>query len=364
LLLIGNENLDLVGSSNANFRFVSDLIFFKLVALTERAFDEYEFNSEQQQKSILDVLRHASRFMEGASDRRNEVRALAMSLQGRVIQRYLDGANLAYKQYMSVVLTKEEKAALPGLGLPPEEVSATVVFVYDQLDTILNCVQFIVSMYQLVKSQPFRPERAMDMIDQVKIASYVAPCVRRMLSLLDFEEFVAAEEAANTLLFLTEHFKQGIDTVNSFDFLVPPDTKMNCKMVTGIAKHIKHLCPAYQFAQDKLTWRRSGGVFAQPAEFSAQYKTRFQRCTCDIGSVLIFTDKVITALEKIQDIVHDLVLCSITRLFVLSTLIDPVELLRFSVTALWSDSKSLVGSIGLAFMRGFDKSDCHELLWH
>jgi predicted RNA binding protein YcfA (HicA-like mRNA interferase family) len=44
-LLIADEKPHLVGNAKADFRLTSDLIFFQLVNLMDRAFDEYPFNS-------------------------------------------------------------------------------------------------------------------------------------------------------------------------------------------------------------------------------------------------------------------------------------------------------------------------------
>jgi predicted RNA binding protein YcfA (HicA-like mRNA interferase family) len=365
LSLIEKEHLDLVGSSDTQFRFASDLIFFKLVALTERAFDEYVFNSKQQQESILEVLRQASRFMEAVCDRRNEVRLLGMSLQGRVIQLYLDGAGVAFEKYANAILWKELLATWPGPGLVPEEakISATQEFVYTQLDTILTCLHFIVSMHQLVKSQPFRPERAMQLIEEVFIVECITPCIRRMLILFDLEEFVASEEAANTLLYAIEQFGSGLQLANAISFPVPPCARMTSELVVGIAKNIRDLSPVYQFAKTALTWSRYAGVIARYLETDndSELTSKFQKCTCDFGSALKFADEVIGATAKTHAYAQDLVISNMTRTFVFDTLIDPIELLHFAVRDLCSNRKHFVGSLVLDCLTGFANSGCEDI---
>ena len=353
LELIKGEHLDLVvGSSNIQFRFASDLNFFKLVALMERAFDEFPFDSKQQQESIIEILKQASRFMEVVCDRRNEVRLLGMSLQRRVIEQYLERAGAAYEQYMNVYV----RGFVPG----GKEASNTPNFVYAQTDTILSSLKFIVSMHQLVKSQPFLPEREIGFTAQFQITMYMPTCIQRMLVLFDSNAFVASEDAADTLLLATEAismipFNIATEAIRismiPFNMCLPPPARVESKWVAGIAKHIKDLSPLYQFARQDLTWSRFAGVVVRSIEMDEMDDLKY--VTCDFESALTFADRVIAAISKTQECVHDLVTNHMTRTFMFDTLLDPIMLLQYAVQDICSNKKHLVGSLLCDHFTGF-----------
>ena len=54
---IDGEDIDFVGSSDDNATFISDIIFYKLVALTDGDFLGHEFNSKEQHSCILNTLK-------------------------------------------------------------------------------------------------------------------------------------------------------------------------------------------------------------------------------------------------------------------------------------------------------------------
>ena len=366
------EGIDLVGSSDENFDFSSDLVFFKIVAHSELTFHEYLFNSKEQREAIFYVLRLSNEYMEAVCDRREDVKTLVMELQDRVLCLYMKEAMQALEKYVVVVNQAEfqdesKESMVSRLGIDNIEclqLPRTQEFVYSQLDMMLGCLQLIVSIYQLVMKQTFRPRRAMNMMEEMQLYTLITPCIRRMLVLFDMQDFDGALNAANALLFVSEHFSKGIELAGVF---IPKKAWQLREIIVAIAEHVQALAPVYQFAENKLKWKRFAGTVArcQETENFEEIKLRFQRCNCTIDNALKFTDMTIQAIEESGEYLEDLATNSMTRTFMFDLLLDPISLMQFSVNQLICTKNSLpvkVSELLVDFQKlGWDSIDEYKL---
>ncbi len=365
------EGIDLVGSSNENFDFSSDLIFFKIVAHTDLAFHEYTFNSKEQREAIFYVLRLSNEYMEAVCDRRKDVVILVLELQERVLCLYMEEAMQAFKNYMRVVFQVEiqdapKESMVSLLGIDKAECSqvlCTQEYFYSQLDMMLDCLQFIVSIYQLVMKQTFRPIRAMNLIDEMQLFSLTYPCIRRMLVLFDMQDFKGTLNAAHALLFVAEHFPKGIEiALLSLSCFFPKKARQSQEVIVAIAEHVKALAPVYEFAENELKWKRFAGTVARCQQTGnvRESKLNFQRCNCTIDNALKFTDMVIQAIEKSGEHMEDLAINCMTRTFMFDTLMDPIALMKLAVEQLINTKNSLPVKFW-EFLVDFKKLGCDSI---
>ena len=330
LASIESEKLGIVGTSDQIYEVSSNLFFFKIIAKMELALS-HPLISPQQREGILSTLELSSRYMEAVRDRRQEARELAMGLQARVMKLYVQEATEASKKYMAVVLPLDLPSNHPLLGLFPKEgVSSSKEFVYSQLDVMLECLHFIVAMYKLVLSQPFDSVKTVNLGKEIELATLISPCIRRMLVLFDMENFDDATEAANSLLFVAEHFRKGIDmgTMISRPF-APKKAWMTRSLIISISEHVKALAPVYRFAKEELKWSRLAGVLVRYD--TDDIATRFRRGGFCLSSALTFKQRALDVMTTNRNGTEELVVSNSTRTFMFDSLLDPIELLGASL---------------------------------
>ena len=331
LASIESEKLDLVDTSDKNYEeFSSNLFFFKIIAKMELALS-YPLNSPQQREGIIATLNLSSRYMEAVRDRRHQARELAMGLQARVMKLYVQEATEASRKCMAVILRRDLPTNHALLDFFPNEgVSSSREFVFSQLDVMLECLHFIVSMYKLVLSQPFDSVKTVELAEEVEVATLVSPCITRMLLLFSMENFDAATQAADSLLFVAEHFQEGITMIWPFG---PRKAWITKSLIISISEHVKALAPVYHFAKEELKWSRLAGVVARcnEAEDVEELETRFRRGAFCLSSALTFTQRALDVMATHRNGTEELIVSTSTRTFMFDSLLDPIELLGASV---------------------------------
>ena len=75
-------------SSPESFAWAMDMMFFRMVALSEHALTELEFNTPEQHGAIQRAFAESTRYLQGFKERREETREYVTQLQRRVFQRY------------------------------------------------------------------------------------------------------------------------------------------------------------------------------------------------------------------------------------------------------------------------------------
>eukprot|EP00978_Attheya_sp_CCMP212_P018743 scaffold51798_cov57-Attheya_sp.AAC.2 len=342
---IDGEEIEFVGTSDRHYEFSSDLMFYKLAAMEECAFSEHSFNSKEQRELILDTLKLSRKYM-----------------QERIIQAYLDGAKQAFTKYTSAVLKGSKLNALSSLFLAQheEEVQTrpTQEFVYGQLDTIIECMRFIVLIYEFVKEQPFRPEHdLLKCIEALEFSSMVFPCIRRMLILFDMEDFDSALSIAEMLLFVVANFHHSLDLHDMTLLALFSSTGKTAQIAKCVAQHVNALAPVYRSAKHEMKWSRWAGVFARKIETDndVEINTISERCDYDISGTLKFTDMWIDAMKKSEDTIKALVVNNSTKTFMFDSFLDPISLIKNSVRCLFTDKR------GMQFMKGFSDSACNDI---
>ena len=75
-------------SSPESLAWAMDMMFFRMVALSEYALTELEFNTPEQHGAIQRAFAESTRYLQGFKERREETREYVSQLQSRVFQRY------------------------------------------------------------------------------------------------------------------------------------------------------------------------------------------------------------------------------------------------------------------------------------
>lgn len=372
---IEREAPDLVGSSDWKFDFSSDLIFFKLVSLTEIAF-EHPFGSDHQHKAIINASKLSIRFMEAVRDRRQEARLLATAFQDRAVRLYLDEARQATMKYMIMDDNVRKVLSSNSLNISIDKVPAfaTKLEKNSQLDILLECLHFVVDLYKLFRSKPCHATHAIASTENVDVANLVSPCMSRMLELFDLEEFEKASKAADTLVFVAENFRGiemnqplRIDNPVLVDkplfIMVPKEARVTSQLVLSMATLVKALVPAYRFAQDNLGWSRLAGLLSRCREegnFEEREEHILETCNCTVEGALAFSDMVLDHIAS-PDAIEDLMGNRMANRFMFSSLLDPIALMKVAALHLLTQNKNRkVASEVSKYIKKM-KSGCHSI---
>lgn len=343
--IIDDEKVDFVGNSDKKASFVLDIIFYKLVAYTEEAFETHEFNSKPQHECILATLRLANEYMEFSLERRNEVKDMTLALQAKFIQRYMVGISNYFGQYSVAFLgCKTLDNIINGVKSEEETQHYSREYAYAQMDAIVQIFRFIIDMYELVEKSSMAPVRELKRMESFLISSFaIDPCIRKMLISFDMEDFATVREILEMLTFAAKKFESDLDFMNVC-FL--GKMALSKELLIGLSDHVATLLPLYESAKKEYNWSRFAGmvVRSDQPEYKHELDIQVKRKYNDLKGCLHFTGEVLKSMLGSRYCLGDLVRFSRTSRFMFDSLYDIVFILRHSVNKLLFDKDGPLGT--------------------
>ena len=320
LEMMSDTEMEEFGSSSELYEFNCNILFYRVVALGEFALSSLGFNSAEQQQSLNQALDFAATAIKCSLESRSAVRDLAKKLQQRITTRYLEGLIQVHNAY----ICKE----YPSEG----EEKASKSEIYSLMDDVVKGFEFIVSISDRCEI-PFC-EDVLDVCNRTQLVSLADVCVRKMLISFDTSEFDKALRLSETISTLAQGNKDAINLHHhAIRCFFPPYTWRTFEVYDGIARFVKDLTPAYQFAKIRLNWQRLAGVICANDEPRVPPVDSLK-----VEDILSFIDLICSLLERSMCYIKHLVVSNMTRIFLLDTFYDPIQMAKFAM------NKSLFGS--------------------
>jgi len=341
------KNLDF-GSSSELYEFSCNIIFYRTIALGEHALSSLGFNSKEQHDTINEALDFAGIAMEASPEQRAGVRELASNLQQRVFARYIDGLLCVHRLYRNKEMGIDDDTndyQLMNMIKCKEIDDAKKTASKEEVDGLLNQLitgfEFVVSITD-TRRIPF--DKALEFsyfgITHQSYQGYsiyaVDVCLRKTLTSFDCGHYDEALRLSETIAVFIKNHSQMLESVEkSMVGFVPQSVMITPSLLSEVASYVKNLVPVYQFANEKLQWRRNSGLRANGLEEKQALKNGHE-----FGDVITFINMLLSAFERSGSHIQHLVVSDATRTFVFDSFFDPIMMAEVTLERAFFDKNS------------------------
>lgn len=323
------------GSSDDDWLFNCDVLFYRTVALSEYALSSCAFDSEEQRGLIEESFDLLSIFIESSPERREETREFVPNIQCRIIKMYSVGLSKVYVRYSIVSMSigsfpEETRMLIRRIKMLHPDIEQEACPSQELFNKLMNQLvhgfEFVVSV---TKGRQVPLLRAFDhgsSLNNCVLLPIIFVCVRKMLVSFDLGDYSTVSRLLGSIESFARENREMIDLMDiALAPVNPPCARANADLLIGISSHVKALIPAYLYLNETLQWKRFAGAVA----FEEILKPHSR--VLDFDGILKFMELVISAFIKTETYLMALVVSNQSCRFIFDTFNDPVFLTRIAL---------------------------------
>mmetsp|Transcript_17947 Transcript_17947/g.44356 ORF Transcript_17947/g.44356 Transcript_17947/m.44356 type:complete len:738 (+) Transcript_17947:117-2330(+) len=330
------DSIGSFGSSHEEWKFNLDVIFYRMVCLSEYALSSCPFNSPQQREHLELAFNLLKRFIELSPEQRDEAREFASSLQKRIVKEYTNGLSDLYSQYLRVDMAVRSKDNSGGLmamlevlearkpDVPMEQLPASPEEGNRLMDELAKGFELVVQVVE--KSKDISLLRVFDNDVLSLLGPIVQVLVRKMLIAFDKGDYECAARLSAMIESFAPESGRFLDALllATLPIMQKPYALIGSPsdQLLAIAEHVKSLIPVYRVASESIHWKRLAGVEAGVVELQQEDLIR----GCGFESMLTFIEQLHSSLSENEATLPILVSYGPTRRFIFDSFLDPVSM--------------------------------------